>query len=146
MSTATTVVNTSNMMQTNYDTSKLLLGGNKDRVVTYTNPTGSPITLVSGQLMGMIGATQKVLPLLAAAVDGSQFPVGILINDRTVAGSATVTLSICTAGDVAREKVVLNGGNTFATLVDLKSIEDRIAGDTVGIVLITGRELTGFDN
>lgn len=135
-----------NYLHSTYDVSKIFLGNNRYSSFTYTNPTGAIVTLTAGQLMGRVSATQKVLPLASAAVDGSQYPIGIVNEDRDVQIGETVTIALCVAGNVAREKVICNGADTLATPISLRSIEDRIGSDTVGIKLVATTELTGYDN
>jgi hypothetical protein len=146
MSSNSQVLNTGQQTITNYETSKTFVFGNRYDKADYTNGTGAPVTVVLGTLLGRISATQKVIPLASAASDGSQFPVGIATEDTVIAAGATVKLSYCVEGDVAEEKVVLNGSDTLSTVISGRSIRDRIASDTVGIRLVKSTELTAYDN
>lgn len=132
-------------LTTNSDRSKVFIWDNRFSNFVFT-AGGSPVTLIPGQLMGRISATQKVALLASAAVDGSQFPIGIVNEDRVVAAGETVTIALCIAGDVAKEKVILQGADTMATVISGRSIEDRISTDTTGIILVASTELTGYDN
>jgi hypothetical protein len=145
MSTNTIVVDKSNFLQNNVDTSKIFLGKNESFQAVFTAGV-TDVLLEAGTLMGRIGATQKVVPLKSTAVDGSQFPVGILNSTRDVLANATVSVAIVNKGDVAREQVIFDGTDTFTTLVSARSLEDRIASDTAGIILVKTSELTNFDN
>jgi hypothetical protein len=136
----------SGILTTHFDTSKIFLWNNRYKTATYTNSTGATVNLVAGRLMGRILASQKLLPLASAAVDGSQFPVAVLAESRDVANGETVTLTICVGGDVAEEKIILSGADTLSTEVSGRSIRDRIAADTLGVHLVTASELTGTDN
>lgn len=134
-------------LTTNYDTSKTFIGDNRYENGTYTNPDGVEVTLAKGTVMGRVAATNKLLPLESGASDGSQFPVGVLADDYTVDAYDDATVSICVGGDVAAEKIVFaNGTDTTATVVSSRTLGDRIAGDTLGIKLVSGTELTGYDN
>jgi hypothetical protein len=147
MSTATTALNTSNQLNTNYDFSKVFLGENRYENATLLNADeAEEITFPAGTLLGRIGASNKVVPLTSAATDGSQFPVGVLATNITLAAEAEGTVSMCVAGDVALEKVTLQGADTMATVVSTRTIQDRIGADTVGIKLVSTTDLTGFDN
>lgn len=145
MSTNTITVDKSNFLQNNVDTSKIFLGKNESFVAVFTAGV-TDVLLEAGTLMGRIGTTQKVVPLESGATDGSQFPVGILNSTRNVLASTTVSVAIVNKGDVAREQVIFDGTDTFTTLVDDRSLEDRIASDTAGIILVKTSELTNFDN
>jgi len=145
MSTGTIVVDKSNFLQQNVDTSKIFLGENESIRADFTAGITDEI-LESGTLMGRISTTQKVIPCDSTATDGSQFPIGILRTSRTVTATTTVSVSIVNAGNVAKEMVILSGTDTFATLVDDRSLQDRIAGDTAGIYLVEVDDLTNFDN
>jgi hypothetical protein len=133
------------MLITNYDFSKTFLWNARSQKVTYTNPSGSPATLPKGRLMGRIAASQKALPHVSTAVDGSEQPIGVLGDEYTVAGSATVVLTIFDGGDVAVEQIVLGGSDTMATLVGTVSIRDLIARNTQ-LKPIQRTELSGYDN
>lgn len=145
MSTNTITVDKSNFLQNNIDTSKIFLGKNESFVAQFTAGV-TDVLLEAGTLMGRIAATQKVVPLESTATDGSQFPVGILNSTRNVLATTTVSVAIVNKGDVAREQIIFDGSDTFTTLVDDRSLEDRIASDTAGIILVKTSELTNFDN
>lgn len=146
MSTVTTGLNTSNQLITNYNTSKLLLGNNSFEEGTYTND-GYDVTLTEGTVMGRISATGKVIPLESDASDGSQYPIGVLAQTQEVAEGDDAILSICTAGKVDQGLLVFNkDGDSLSTVVDGRQLKDRIAGDTVGIVLKAATENTDYDN
>lgn len=141
MSTATTVLNNGVELFTNFDTSKIFLAENKWIKGSFT---AGAANAVPGLVVGRIAATGVLVPMTSGASDGSQFPVGILNAD--VLATVTADVNVCVGGEVALEKVVLTGSDTLETIVSLKRIKDRIAGDTVGIVLVAGTELTGYDN
>jgi hypothetical protein len=131
---------------TNNDNAKIFIWDNRYEQGTYTNPTGDEVSLTKGMLMGRVSSTQKLVPLASGASDGSQFPVGILADDYTVDYGASANVTICIGGDVAEELVTLNGSDTFNTVISSRSIRDRIAGDTLGIKLVAGTQMTAFDN
>lgn len=145
MSEVTTTVDNSNFQQNNYDQSKIFLGENRFEDVEFS-PVGADLVLTKGMLIGKIGATQKGKILVAASTDGSQFPYGIITQDVTITDGDTKSLSVCVGGNVAQEKIVLNGAETLDTLVSLRSIGDRIMSDTLGIKLVETIENSGFDN
>jgi hypothetical protein len=125
---------------------KIFIWDNKYITGSYNNSGYTPVTLTAGTLMGRVAATQKVIPLVSSATDGSQFPVGILAESVTVDDGDTVNVSICNAGSVVEGSVILDSGDTMDTVIDDKSIRDRIASDTIGIKLVGGTENTANDN
>lgn len=147
MSSQTVSLNTGNQAIIKTETAKIFLWDNRFEDADYTNGGGAPVTLLAGTVMGRISASGKIVPLTSAAVDGSQLPVGILNDDWTVAAGATQKMSICVSGDVAEEKILLQGGDTLETVVSSRRLRDRIAGDTVGIKIVKAAdELSGYDN
>ena len=84
--------------------------------------------------------------MVSGAGDGSQIPVGVLTQTITVEAGETASIYVCTGGEVAEEKVILDTGDTLETVIDGRQLRDRIASDTVGIVLVAGTEMTQVDN
>lgn len=144
MSTNSIVLANGQQMTITTDLSKIFLWNNRYDQADYT--AAADITLPAGTLLGRIQATGKVVPLASAAIDGSQFPVGILAQDTFVANGATVSLTYCVAGDVAAGKVIYGGTDTGETVVSARSLKDRIASDTVGIKLVNSTSNSDFDN
>lgn len=146
MSSNSIVLNTGQQAIVNFDVSKIFVWNNRYEKADYTNSGYDDVVLAAGTLMGRVSATQEIIPLASGASDGSQYPVGVLAQDITVEGGATVSLYICVAGDVVEDKVILDGSDTLSTVISGRSIRDRIAADTVGIKLVPSTELTGYDN
>jgi len=141
------VESTSNKLVFNHDTSKLFLRDNRFIEVTYTNPSGvAEAVLEKGLVMGRVAATEKVLPLVDDATNGSQYPLGILNASQTVAASGTVTLTLCVSGDVDKSLVVLPAGTDFNTVIEAKTVADRLMSDTKGLFLVISDELSDYDN
>lgn len=145
MSDQTIPLLNSNSAIINTDVSKTFIWNPRSEDADFTD-SGSGITLKVGTVMGRISASGKILVLKSAAVDGSEIPVGILMQEVVVAASATVNLTFAVSGDVAEEKLIFDGSDDLDTVVDGRQLRDRIAADTVGIKLVKGTELTGFDN
>ncbi|MBL4809481.1 MAG: head decoration protein [Phycisphaerales bacterium] len=141
-----TTVGTNNQQTTNFDNSFIFLRDNKYEGGSTTNDTYDAITLPAGTLMGRVSATGELVPLVSTATDGSQIPVGVLTQSITIEAGDTVSINVCTGGEVAEEKIVLDAGDTLDTVIDGRQLRDKIAADTVGIVLVTGTEMTAFDN
>jgi hypothetical protein len=148
MEEATQAFSNSNQLNTNYSVAQLLLGfDNKFEPYDYTNSAGTSKTIARGTVMGRVNASGKILPLVAAASDGSQFPIGILCENVTVIAGATTNLSLCVSGGVAKELIVFdNGTDTFASVVDGQRLDTLIGANTVGVKMYGTDNLTGFDN
>lgn len=142
-------VNTNNQAFINTDTTKTFVWNNRYQqgLGNITNSTYDDVTYLEGTVLGRIASSQKLVPMKSGASDGSQFPVGILKDNITVAAGATYTSAIwfCHQGDVDVNKIKLQGSDTLATVVSLKSIRDRIASDA-GINLVGGTSLVNFDH
>lgn len=146
MSSNNIVLNTGQQAIINTDLSKIFVGNNRTETANYTNDTYDDVILTAGTLMGRISATNEITPLTSAAVDGSQFPVGVLNQTRVVEAGETVTVAICVSGDVVESKVILQGADVMTTVISGRTIKDRIGADTVGIKLVGSNELTDYDN
>jgi len=139
------------ILTTQFDMSKLFIWNNRYETATYTNPSGSAATLTSGTLMGRVIATNKILPQVSTATDGSQVPIGILKDTVTVAGSATVTLTICVSGDVASEQIIFGGSDLMTTPILFNSSVPAATttqyGTIYDILVRSGiRPITSTDN
>ena len=143
LKTVSTIEQTRNKMVTNYSLKNLILGDNAFTSATYTG-SGAGSTIEEGSLMGRIQATQKVVLLDPAAVDGSQFPVGIALEDITVTAGASVTVNMVNKGRVALDGLTLAAGVALTDNVDGRTLTDQI--NLLGISLLGGTELTGYDN
>ena len=146
LSTATPGTNTNNQLTVNYDYSKVFIGATQYATGDMTNGTGGDLTYPQGTLIGRISVSQELTPLVATAVDGSQFPVGILAEDIFIADTVTKEVPIGVAGRVVEGKVIFDGVEDFDTVVSGRSLRDRIGSDTVGIVLIVSTDNSEFDN
>lgn len=144
MSSQSEVFNNGQQSIVNTDTSKVLLWNRRSQKESMSNSTYDPITYPIGTVMGRITATGKIVPLTSAAVNGSQYPVGILAETYTIDDGATVDVFICDDGDVAENKIVLQGADTLATVVGGRTLRDWIKAQ--GIKLIPTTSMTDYDN
>jgi hypothetical protein len=111
------------------------------------NNTGATITLVNGTVLGRIAATNKLVPLDPAGADGSQYPVGVYKGgDLELADAAEDVCTICIAGSVNENKLDFVVATTLDAVIELKTVRDRIAADTAGIILVLSDELSNYDN
>ena len=147
MSAQTVRSQTNRQLFVTNDYSNIFLFGNRYINGTYTNGTGSAITLAVGTVMGRIASSGKLVPLDTDSTDGSQFPVGILSNDYEVEASTDVVVNVCIAGDVNENFLVFEGEyDDLDSIVDDRTLRDRIAGDTMGIFLVAPTDLSEEDN
>lgn len=147
MSSNNQVLNTGQQATTNYDLSKIFIFNNLYKNGAYVNSSYVTVTLVAGTVMGRQAFSQEIIPLVSTANDGSQFPVGILAADVSIAAGATVSLPFCESGDVAEEQIAFsNGTDTLDTIVSGRSLRDRMGSDTVGVRLVKVDNMTQNDN
>jgi hypothetical protein len=154
MATGNTSTYTGGMLITNYDFAKIFVWDNRYKSATYTNGTGSEVTLAAGTIMGRVAATNKVLPWSAAATDGSQFPRFVLANDYTVANGASETVTFCFYGGVATNTLTIPTTSPVQTLTNIVYLNDgtTVVGtaedclNAAGIFLVGGTENTFYDN
>ena len=119
------------ILTTNYNYEQLFIGRNLYNFATYTNSTGSEVTIPMGRLIGRVLATDLVLPQISTATDGSEQPLGIVQESVTVAAGESTTLSYCYAGDINQNAVILNTGETLATVVGTVSTGGGTLGDLI---------------
>jgi Bacteriophage lambda head decoration protein D len=148
MSKVTGPINgTNNQAQFDYDISKIFIWNNRYEEGTLNNATAGPLDYLPGTLLGRIAATGKLVPCTSGAIDGSGIPVGVLKTSVSQLGAgADQLVNFCIAGDVAAEKLILDGADTLDTDYNGRILRDRINADTMGIKAVEGTELTGFDN
>lgn len=150
MSTVTNAQNDSNLVHNQYDVSKVFLRNIISQEETLNNASGAAKDFVPGTLLGRVTASGKLIPLAAAANDGSQYAVGVLISNVVqLANAADQTVQVCIGGEIAEDGLVLDGVETIATTVTnngARTIKDVIAGDTKGIQLRAATDLTAYDN
>ena len=148
MSSATITINTGQQITTQYNLEKLFLWSNRYENDNYVNNFSySTITLLAGTVMGRVASTGVLIPSTASAVDGSQYPIGVLARDIVnMAAGSTQLCAICIAGDVSAPLLIFTFGDTLDTVVNGRRYRDRIQADSAGIVLRGRTEMTGYDN
>lgn len=131
----------------NTSTPQIFLWNKRSEQGQMNNGTYDPITYPAGTVLGRVSATGLLKPLASAAVDGSQFPVGVLMSGYTVEEGETRDVFMCVAGDVAAEQLIFQGSDTLNTVISGRRLRDRIQADTVGIKLVFATEMSGpYDN
>lgn len=148
MSSATITINTGQQITTQYNLEKLFLWGNRYENDNYVNNFSySTITLLAGTVMGRVASTGVLIPSTASAIDGSQFPIGVLARDVVnLAAGATAQCAICVAGDVSANLLIFTFGDTLETVVAGRRYRDRIQADSMGLKLVFRTEMTDYDN
>ncbi|MCK5613799.1 head decoration protein [Candidatus Pacearchaeota archaeon] len=126
----------------------LLIRNNSFLKGDYENISGAEETVVVGQVLGRVAATQKLVVCKSAAVDGSEVPVAIAVQELTaIAIAGTVdNIAPCNDGKVNENVIVFNGADTFATLVGGISMRDHLIANTKGLEFVNVLPNTDFDN
>lgn len=111
--TTNTKTNTSNIAVRDIEYKYLQLGENKTKKYMFDEPDNSgEYTLKEGMAVGVEQTTGKIKILDATATDGTQFPVGFVARDKTMAAGATdVEITVVTGGRINKSMVDLNGQN-----------------------------------
>lgn len=131
---------------TNHDTSKIFQGGNNFLKGTYTNSSGSEITLRKASMVGRVTSSGVLKMSAAASTDGSQNAIGIIADDYIIAAGATVNVTYCYAGSVLEDMIILTGAETLDTVVaDNGRFRDILIRNS-HIKLLKRTELTKYDN
>ena len=92
-----------------------LVAGNPDLLLNAPAIISSGQSLKRGALLGQITTSGKYLLSVAAATDGSQTPVGILVDD-TDASTADKASIIYTRGDFLADCLTYGAGHTAASV------------------------------
>lgn len=144
----------------NFDTSKLFLGRNYYDTATYTNSSGSEVTIEVGRLLGRVTSTNLIALQDKDNTNGSQVPLGVAAAEYVVANGDSVTVTYAIAGKVASELLGFASGETLATVVNYIGTDGSspagvatVPAGTIkdvmqrsGFQIITSTELTAIDN
>lgn len=146
-------------LATNYDTSKIFLGGLRTITATYTNGSGSTVTPVPGWVFGRVTADNKVKPCDKDNTDGSQFPRFILVSDPgAITNGSSATLTLAYRGEVDSSLLVFASGESLTSVVattytdsgaDAVAVSFGTMHDLLianGFELVSGTELSNTDN
>jgi len=144
-----------NQLFVNTDLTKLFVFNNdfySDNNTFYYNNSGSTdVTVPAGTVLGRVTATGFLVPWTHGATDGSQRPVGILMNDVYIVYGETYQQGqpYCIRGQVAEQLLGLQGSDTLDTVVTDgytagTRVRDLITG--LGIKLIYSDQNTMPDN
>jgi len=145
---------TRNQATFDYLLKKLLLGKYTTRRIDYANISGALETVVSGTVMGRVDTTQKLVPMVSTATDGSQEPVAILLDELTDIGiAATVDqVLVCDGGELDKANIVFqNGTDTLDTVITAtsgakKTVADFLIQNGNSFEFLTVNDASEFDN
>lgn len=154
-----TKVSNSNSRFIDHTVDKLFLWNNRYDKGLFDEPNSSgEFTLEQGQVIGRIASSGKLKICDATATDGSQFPIGVVAKDVTMAADATdVDVTYGISGDVDQGKLKFSGSQDLDTAVTVQDGLDPAQDTTysrtlrdliqsAGLRLVGGVELTDFDN
>lgn len=117
----------------------------------YDNVGSDAVLIPEGTVLGRISSSGFLVPFTHAATDGSQRPVGILMNDVWVEYGETYQggQPYCIRGHVAEQKIGLQGSDTLDTVVTDgftagSRVRDLITG--LGIKIVYSDQNTMPDN
>ena len=136
----------------NTDLTQIFVWNNRYENVAFTyENTGDDLTFPAGLVVGRVLATNKVVPWVSTASDGSQYPIGVLNSEVTILYGETFddTVSICVAGDVAEDKVSLvDDGDTLDSECgsSQRTCRDLLSSVASAIRLVLGTQHTEYDN
>jgi hypothetical protein len=144
----------------NFDTSKLFLGRNYYDTATYTNSSGSEVTIEAGRLLGRVTSSNLIALQDKDNTNGSQVPLGVSASEYVVANGASATITYAISGIVAAEMLEFASGETLATTINLIGTDGSSPAGVAtiplgtikdimqrsGFQIITSTELTAIDN
>ena len=132
-------IQTNNMLSTEYDLSKFLLGDNE----FISGTAGASVTLLEGEVMGRISASGLLIPCVHGVSDGSQYPVGIVIQGKAVTSGVT-EITLVNKGRIAEAKINFSTATSLTDVVSGRQIKDWL--NDLGLIVSSATELTAFDN
>ena len=117
----------------------------------YDNSGSTDVLIPEGTVLGRVTSTGFLIPWVSSASDGSERPVGVLVGDIWVEYGETYQedCTICIRGNVAAQKLGLQGSDTITTKI-VNGIEagvtlrDSLTGK--GFKLIQSEQNTFPDN
>jgi hypothetical protein len=141
MSSQTIALNTGQQAIIHTELSKVFLWNRRSQPGQVQNSgLYDPITIPEGTVMGRIAASSLLTPFTSGASDGSQFPVGVLIETQIIQEGDTQNVFICDDGDVAAEKLIFQGSDDLDTVVSGRQVRDHLK--SFGIKVITATDMT----
>lgn len=143
-----------NLSVFNYSQRNIFIWNNRFNSQTATcTDSGSGSTLLAGMLIGCVFATGKVKQCISTATDGSQIPIGVLLQDTIFTAGQSIDIEFGISGDVDSGMLVF-GGSPTDSLTSKIYLNDGTtpykiminALNGIGILPIKTNEMTYLDN
>ena len=139
-----------NIIQNNYDLSKIFIRNNRFDQATFINNTGATASFPEGTLIARNSTTGNIVPWdNDVTANGQSLIIGVLRDDvNDLADTATVeNVYFCYEGDVNQSRIIFNdGAQTLDTVIAALNKRVRDVLHDIGIRPIPTTELTNFDN
>lgn len=146
MSSATKRNATANQAAIDRETRKIFVGHNRYQEKNYINNSSyNPQTLAMGTVMARLFTTGNLTPFVSTGTNGEKYPIGVLAQEVTIAGSATEEVTIVDMGDVVEDQLVFTKpGDGVDTIIVDRRVRDLLA--SMSIKLVGSIEMTKYDN
>lgn len=102
------------------------------------------LNLPEGTVIGRVSSSNLFKVFTSGASDGSQFPIGVVIDDTVVPFGTTKNITIGHDGDVNANALIFQGGDTLNTVVSGRTVRDHLK--MYGVNVVDATELTKLDN
>lgn len=154
MADATVRNATTNQITVDYQKKRLSLFDGDTIRKDYANISGAIESAEVGTIMGIVDATQKVVPCQSDATDGSQEPKAILfgqLSEIAIAGEVDNIL-LLNSGEVNTGLLLFaKSGDTLATVItttggDKMTIGDALIKNCKSLKLVEVSDSSEFDN
>ena len=136
----------SNPLVQNFDNQSIFLTAPTMISGTYTNSSGSSVTLPVGKVMGRVTSTDKLAIMTSGASDGSQNPRFINVEEVVVADGASATIFVANNCQVAEDLIVLAGSDTLDTAVGTAGIIRDLLNQNGNIVVVPETQNAKYAN
>lgn len=144
MSSNSVSYNNGQQMQVNTNLAKLFPFGKESVQYTINNSTYADVTHPAGTVMGVVSATGLVKPMTSGASDGSEFAMGILMEDYTVPASDSINVAVMVKGEVRSDMCILQGSDTLETVVSGRRVFETLLA--AGVFPRGTRNATNYEN
>jgi hypothetical protein len=136
----------SNPLVQNFDNQSIFLTAPTMTSGTYTNSSGSSVTLPVGKVMGRVTSSDKLAITASASTDGSQNPRFINVEEVVVADGASATIFVANNCQVAEDLIVLAGSDTLDTAVGTAGIIRDLLNQNGNIVVVPETQNAAYAN
>lgn len=110
---------------------KLFVGIIRNDFGTYVDGT---VSLTAGTIVGRVRSSGKIKVCVSTNHDGSQIPIGILMNDYSVVAGTDKTVQFLTNGDVNLNMVNYNGSTDLTTVLLFSDTSDAATTTVAGTI------------